>query len=993
MPDQLGGGTRGEVPDERSSDRDHAGSGRRAGRSAVDVGGRWRLRNWRLRTKVAAVLLVPMLTAVALGWLRVEAELGNADAYQRTVDQVDAARQVTAAVHELQKERALVVARAARGSSTSLPAVQDQEQRTNSAIADLRDQVSKLDIPDAGSRDRYDRGVDRLGQLTALRSLAETGTYPDLAILDGYNNVIDTLVQLGREVTAGAGDQTLYRASTAAQTLDQAKEHAAQLDALFQIVAAHSSFQLPSTQNKAQSEYAAFAGSVADFLAVATPDERQSFSDGYSGPDVDHRQRIWQTSLLSADPTSQLLTDFSTLTDTSASANDKLRKVETGLIGELHDQAATLTADARAAALRDSLILFVALLGAFGLMLVIVWSLLSPLRRLRLEALDIANNRLPETVRRILADANPVEAAKNAIDPVPVYSSEEIGQLARSFDRVHEQAVRMATDQAVLRDNVNAIFVNLSRRSQLLVERQLSELDKLEQNEQDPDQLARFFVLDHLATRMRRNSENLIILSGTGLSSHLARPVPVSELVQAAISEVEHYERVKLSPLPDVLIHGRAIKDLVHLIAELLDNATTFSQPDTTVSVGAKKMRGGALALQISDDGIGMSEEEIRVANERLADPPDIDISVSRRMGLYVVARLAKRHNIQVRLQSSEFIDGGTRAIITVPADLLAPSPERAPELPSRQNASVTTTGGRTPKLWLDAEPTGNQPTVTSQRPDLDQGQTIRSGRKLLQDAPPEPATRRIPVPEPEPIPEPPAPEPQSSSVDLFKPWTTEPNPDEAVPDPIADEATAHLPIYEEVLSQWFQADPAPRLEDAPAVAASGPAAEASPAGAEGPRHEQVERPADRDSFTQELSVPRSGSLTDPPLGSTPETATPAAPATTGSGLPRRQPAATPRSAWTSPADDGWQTVRSRLAAPPSTSLTEVGLPKRVPKAQLVPGSAPQEPSMPSLGPDQGGLPDRSPERIRSRLANFQQGLGRARRGVQIGADAAETRN
>ena len=128
----------------------------------------------------------------------------------------------------------------------------------------------------------------------------------------------------------------------------------------------------------------------------------------------------------------------------------------------------------------------------------------------------------------LVADPDPVQAAQHAVDPVSVFSREEIGQLARSFDLVHGQAVRMAVDQAVLRDNVNAIFVNLSRRSQALVERQLSELDRLEQNEQDPDQLARFFVLDHLATRMRRNSENLIILSGTGLTKHVVRPLPLS---------------------------------------------------------------------------------------------------------------------------------------------------------------------------------------------------------------------------------------------------------------------------------------------------------------------------------------------------------------------------------------------------------------------------------------------------------------------------------
>src|SRR5690606_4715810 len=191
------------------------------------------------------------------------------------------------------------------------------------------------------------------------------------------------------------------------------------------------------------------------------------------------------------------------------------------------------------------------------------------------------------------------------------HTREEIGELARSFDVVHERAVRLAAEQALLRENVNGIFVNLSRRSQRLVERQLSIIDKLESDEQDPDQLASLFELDHLATRLRRNGESLLVLSGAGLAKTMSKPVPAADVLGAAVSEIEQYSRVELGTIPDVAVHGRAVHDLVHLLAELLDNATYFSEPETKISVRAVVTRRTSLAIQITDRGVGMSEEQL----------------------------------------------------------------------------------------------------------------------------------------------------------------------------------------------------------------------------------------------------------------------------------------------------------------------------------------------------------------------------------------------
>jgi signal transduction histidine kinase len=879
-------------------------TGRRPGPGG-SVGGRWRLRNWRLRTKVGAVLLVPTIAALVLGGLRVQTEIDNANNFHRTVAQVDVAKQLTEVVHELQRERVLMVTGAAATSSAAGSPLATQLDRSNTAISELRSAVARLNLPDAGAMDRYSRAVDGLTTLTTLRVLAQRGVYPDSALFTEYTSVIDTLVQVGREVTAAASTQDLSRASTAAQTLDQAKEQISQLDALLQIAAAHNSFGSSLSQDLARSANAAFTASITDFTAVASTQERQSYSDGYSGADVDADHLIEQSALLTDSPTAPLNIDIHSFTTASNSANDKLHQVELGLIGELRGQASSLAADAAGAAGRDIAALLGTLMMALGLMLVIAWSLLTPLRRLRLEALEIANVRLPQTLDRILADPDPVQAAQHAVDPVSVFSREEIGQLARSFDLVHGQAVKMATDQAVLRDNVNAIFVNLSRRSQALVERQLSELDRLEQNEQDPDQLAHFFLLDHLATRMRRNSENLIILSGTGLTKHVVRPLPLDELVGAAISEVEHYARVKATGLPNVLVHGRAVKDLIHLIAELLDNATTYSEASTTVTVAARTLRAGQLAMQISDSGMGMTTDELDAANQRLADPPDFDVTVARRMGLYVVARLAQRHNIRVRLRNGDFIEGGTKAVITVPADLLAP-PREAEQLPETPKALLR----RSPRL----EETQPHDVVIPQQ------NGNGNGNGSLFRPPPEENAALVTTVPPPPVEQP-----------VQAPARKDPEP----------EPTTRLPIYEEVLSRWFQP-----VDEWPIDEPDAPPLPALPV---------VSEPDLEVAVTATVAVAEHR-----PAEPEPENR---------------------HVSWNSPADEGWLTVRSKLSGPAGDQITSVGLPKRVPNKHLVPGSAAPR-SAPAevqeTRPPQS--PERSPETTRNRLSGFQRGLGKARR-------------
>ena len=345
----------------------------------------------------------------------------------------------------------------------------------------------------------------------------------------------------------------------------------------------------------------------------------------------------------------------------------KYREARAAQMGALAKRANELASDARNTLYLNIGVIVGVLLVVSIATALIARSLVRPLRVLQNTALEIAGNRLPEMVRR-LRDADGSQAIE-PISPIALNSTDEVGQVARAFDEVHREAVRLATEQAMLRNNVNAMFTNLSRRSQSLVQRQLRLIDELENAEQDPDQLASLFKLDHLATRMRRNGENLLVLAGEEPGRRWSQPVPLIDVLRAAASEVEQYERVTLRDLPTVEVAGRAVNDVVHLVAELLENATSFSAPERKVAVTGNLLNAGGVMLEIEDSGIGMTPEELDDANERLANPPVVDVAISRRLGLFVVGRLATRHGVQVRLRCSA--TGGITALVRISEPLV----------------------------------------------------------------------------------------------------------------------------------------------------------------------------------------------------------------------------------------------------------------------------------------------------------------------------------
>ncbi|MYY10003.1 helix-turn-helix domain-containing protein [Streptomyces sp. SID4919] len=290
------------------------------------------------------------------------------------------------------------------------------------------------------------------------------------------------------------------------------------------------------------------------------------------------------------------------------------------------------------------------------------------LARLREQTSLAAREHIPDLVQQ-LNGWDPEEPLDLSIPSVGSYISTEAAQLAAVIDSLLREAARLAAEQAVMRGSVNAMFSNLSRRSQALIQRQLSLISELESREADPDQLTSLFKLDHLATRMRRNGENLLVLAGEEPGRRWTRPVPLVDVLRSAAGEVEQYERIELSTVPGTEVTGRAVNDLVHLLAELLENATSFSPPQTKVKVTGHTLPDGRVLVEIRDAGIGLSPENLAAINERLASPPTVDISVYSRMGLFVAGRLSQRHGIRVQLHPAG--TSGTSALAVLPVDLV----------------------------------------------------------------------------------------------------------------------------------------------------------------------------------------------------------------------------------------------------------------------------------------------------------------------------------
>lgn len=362
-----------------------------------------------------------------------------------------------------------------------------------------------------------------------------------------------------------------------------------------------------------------------------------------------------------------------------ASSVEKYRSVETDFATILEARTDKLQHDAERTRklfiFSAGLIILLALAAAY----IVARSITHPVKTLTTAAHKLSREQLPRLVDSLKNPAeDDVGYLANTFTPIDVSGKDEVGQLAEAFNGIQAVAVNVATEQAsLLRKGIGDMFINLARRNQTLLDRQIEFIDQLESKEEDPDQLENLFRLDHLATRMRRNAESLLVLAGAEPNRRRGKPVPLADVVRAAVGEVEDFARIDMLQFDEVLVASNAALDIAHLLSELMENAANFSPPDTRVEVVGHRTKAEGYVISIADHGIGMTPEQLTESNDLLARPPLVGLALSRSLGFIVVGRLAARFGIAVRLMPSP--SGGTTAMITLPSTLITDQPKTGP--------------------------------------------------------------------------------------------------------------------------------------------------------------------------------------------------------------------------------------------------------------------------------------------------------------------------
>src|SRR6201989_1875543 len=341
------------------------------------------------------------------------------------------------------------------------------------------------------------------------------------------------------------------------------------------------------------------------------------------------------------------------------------------------------SADSNVSSMRDGAIasailalLFAGVILAVGLCsaLILIRSVLRPLRQLRTGAVELTEVWLPDALRDISLGHIGRPDGKGrplAVKAVGVSALDEIGDVARAFDQVQGEVLRLADNEAGLRGKLSEMFTELSGRGQSLMEHQLRLIDELGQTEPDADRRASLVTMNHLAARLRRSSQNLLVLPGQELPGRWNRPVMLVDVIRAAVAQTGEYDRVSVSVQEDIAVSGPTVIDVIHLIAELAENAASLSAADTPVDISGRTLVTGGVLVEVTDQGVGMNPEMMAQANWRLENPPPVDVAVSRNMGLFVVGKLPLRHGVKVRLQPPA--SGGLAALVWLPDAVIVP--------------------------------------------------------------------------------------------------------------------------------------------------------------------------------------------------------------------------------------------------------------------------------------------------------------------------------
>jgi signal transduction histidine kinase len=638
------------------------------------VSTRWRIDNWSLRTKVAAVLLLPAIIALVLGAVRVQTRLDEANRLSTIRDQMVVLGESLKLADMVVDEMITAVI----NDPTQRPRLRAQRAAADQQVIKVRGAVDFAQLPA-----EVDRTLsDSLGRLAAVRVQTSNDVGDPVTDLAAYQEVVNGLTELVPGVVGVAQSDDLDELSNSVRSLVLLRSALAAEEALIRF--AGQPQQDPRRIASAAQQSTAEERVLGEQLQIALPAFQET--DFTAATETSQaRSASLQEATVAPDQV-----DLRSLLPNIQTEGSRVRDLSTQLVTYLGDTVSERTNDARSAALRDTAIVIAALLTALAVALVVARSLLDPVRRLRQAALTAAREQLPRTIERVRAG----EAISwTSAQSVPVRTTEEIGQLARAFDDMHEQAIRLAAEQAELRRQVSDMFMTLSRRSQTLVESQLEVIEGLEADEQDPRRLSGLFRLDHLATRLRRNGENLQVLAGGSPARRDSAPVTVVELLRAATSEIDDYRRITLAHAPSGSVRAVAAADVVHILSELLENATRYSPPEQKVVLSADRGADGGLLFEVIDAGLGMAYDDIEAANRRLALVDAVGPETTRRMGLFVVGRLAARHGVTVRLRPTfeRASRAGITASIHLPGSLViaGTTPETMIAVPSRREIAA----------------------------------------------------------------------------------------------------------------------------------------------------------------------------------------------------------------------------------------------------------------------------------------------------------------
>ncbi|MFF9717050.1 nitrate- and nitrite sensing domain-containing protein [Streptomyces sp. NPDC014603] len=625
-----------------------------------------RFRGKSIRRKIVALLLVPLLSLTTI-WAFATVLTGREASHLFDVSSVmeEVGYPIEDTVRVLQQERRQTLVHLADPrASDGLAALRRSRAATDKAVGNVRANVAKSDVREAMGEDTEDLSavLDSFDGIESLRRSVEDGTVDRAQALDLYNQLVDPCYILLANLHV-VDDVSLDKQYRALVNLARARELLSREDALLgsalivgrlsraevrevsDLVAQRSLLydaSLPQLPGAERDRYVTFWKNASS--APLRVGEEAAVSSG-TGPPRGISAKSWDTAA------GTVLEELGSLNDQAVDRyQDRVRPVAMGVITQ---------------AVVAGVLGLIALLLSLFLSVRVGRGLIRDLRQLRLEALEASGVRLPGVMRRLSAGEQvDVETEVPRLE----YDKNEIGEVGQALNTLHRAAVEAAVKQAELRAGVSEVFVNLARRSQVLLHKQLTLLDTMERRTEDTEELADLFRLDHLTTRMRRHAEGLVILSGAAPSRQWRKPVQLMDIVRAAVAEVEDYERIEVRRLPRVAVTGPAVTDLTHLVAELLENATVFSPPHTAVQVLGERVANG-FTLEIHDRGLGMTAEALLDANLRLAETPEFELSDTDRLGLFVVSRLAQRQNVRVSLQPSPY--GGTTAVVFIPDALL----------------------------------------------------------------------------------------------------------------------------------------------------------------------------------------------------------------------------------------------------------------------------------------------------------------------------------